>query len=64
MANGNMTLNIFHFAPELESLGKWERQLIAESLGKDTDLAGKPVHTGITPIVSIGSTDLHSMAQL
>ena len=27
--------NIFHFSPELESLGKWERQLIAESLGKE-----------------------------
>jgi len=46
----------FFFHPELESLGKWYRQLLAESIGKDT--------TGITPTVSIGSTDLHSMAQL
>ena len=57
-------VNIFHFNPELESLGKWERQLIAESLGKEINLSGEIVHTGITPIVSIGSTDLHSMAQL
>lgn len=48
--------NTFLFSPRLESLGKWYRQLISESLGKD----GK----GMTPIVSIGSTDLHSMSQL
>lgn len=48
--------NVFYFAPELEALGKWHRQLVAESLGKN----GK----GIVPIVSIGTTDLHSMAQL
>lgn len=48
--------NNFLFHPELESLGKWQRQLLAESVGKD----GK----GILPIVSVGSTDLHSAAQL
>lgn len=48
--------NTFLFSPKLEGLGKWYRQLMAESIGKD----GK----GITPIVSIGSTDLHSQAQL
>ncbi len=48
--------NFFFFNPELESLGKWWRQLVAESLGKD----GK----GILPIVSIGTNDLHSMLQL
>ncbi len=64
MMAGTSMLNIFHFTPELESLGKWERQLIAESLGKEKDISGKVVHAGITPIVSIGSTDLHSMAQL
>lgn len=56
--------NSFFFAPELESLGKWERQLIGESLGKEFNMSGKRVRTGITPMVSIGSTDLHSMAQL
>jgi glucose-6-phosphate isomerase len=62
--NGYNIHNSFFFAPELESLGKWERQLIGESLGKEFDLNGKRVNAGITPIVSIGSTDLHSMAQL
>ena len=47
---------MFLFNPELESLGKWWRQLVAESLGKD----GK----GILPIVSIGTNDLHSTLQL
>lgn len=46
----------FMFLPQLESLGKWYRQLMGESIGKD----GK----GITPTVSIGSTDLHSVGQL
>ena len=53
---GRNIRNTFLFSPRFEGLGKWERQLVAESLGKD----GK----GITPIVSIGSTALHSMAQL
>ncbi|MCR4313999.1 MAG: hypothetical protein NUV84_02000 [Candidatus Uhrbacteria bacterium] len=53
---GRSIHNTFLFSPKLEGLGKWYRQLMAESLGKD----GK----GMTPIVSIGSTDLHSQAQL
>ncbi|OGZ14637.1 MAG: hypothetical protein A3H76_05740 [Candidatus Lloydbacteria bacterium RIFCSPLOWO2_02_FULL_54_12] len=64
MRSGCSMVNLFYFHPELESLGKWERQLIAESLGKEKDVTGKTVHAGITPLVSIGSTDLHSMAQL
>ncbi len=47
----------FIFAPELESLGKWYRQLLGESIGKNEK-------TGITPTISIGSTDLHSVGQL
>ncbi|HCC22849.1 TPA: hypothetical protein DF272_01580 [Candidatus Falkowbacteria bacterium] len=56
--------NTFLFNPRLESCGRWYRQLMGESLGKKNDARGKKVHAGITPIVSIGSTDLHSMAQL
>lgn len=48
--------NLFLFAPHLETLGKWWRQLTAESLGKNG--------TGITPVVSVGSDDLHSTLQL
>ena len=53
---GKLIHDQFFFHPELESLGKWYRQLMAESIGKD----GK----GVTPTVSIGSVDLHSMGQL
>lgn len=54
----------FFFHPELESLGKWYRQLMGESIGKEHDTSGAVVHTGITPTVSLGSTDLHSVGQL
>jgi len=54
----------FFFHPELESLGKWYRQLMGESVGKAESLDGQTVHTGITPTVSLGSTDLHSVGQL
>ncbi len=54
--NGISINDNFIFSPALESLGKWYRQLMGESVGKD----GK----GITPTVSIGSTDMHSVGQL
>jgi len=53
---GKKISNLFLFSNDLESVGKWERQLMGESLGKK----GK----GITPTVAIGSTDLHSLVQL
>jgi len=52
---GMVAHDMFIFNPELESLGKWYRQLMGESTGKN----GK----GYLPTVSIGSTDLHSMFQ-
>lgn len=54
----------FFFHAELESAGKWYRQLMGESVGKAQSLDGQTVHTGITPTVSLGSTDLHSVGQL
>lgn len=62
--SGTTMINFFYFNPEFESLGKWCRQLYAESLGKEFDRSGRTVRAGMTPIVSIGSVDLHSMAQL
>ncbi len=61
---GRTINNHFFFNPELEATGKWFRQLLAESLGKETNTPVQGERVGITPIVSIGSTDLHSMAQL
>ncbi|MSR85252.1 hypothetical protein EXS71_02335 [Candidatus Uhrbacteria bacterium] len=56
LKKGKTIQDHFFFHPELETVGKWVRQLIAESLGKD----GK----GLTPTVSIGSNDLHAVGQL
>jgi glucose-6-phosphate isomerase len=62
--HGKNIHDLFLFNPDLESVGKWYRQIMGESIGKEYNLKGEQVFTGITPTVSIGSTDLHSMAQL
>jgi len=62
--SGKNISDLFLFANDLESLGKWCRQLMAESLGKEFNKKGEAVNIGITPVISIGSTDLHSMGQL
>ncbi len=54
----------FFFIAQAEGIGRWYRQLLAESIGKMHNLAGKVVSVGITPTISLGSVDLHSMAQL
>ena len=60
-----VTINdLFLFSVDLEALGKWYRQLMAESIGKEFDKQGKQVLMGITPTISLGSIDLHSVAQL
>lgn len=51
------------YAFNLKSLGEWYVQLLAESLGKRQDLTGKEVFYGRTPIVAIGSTDMHAQTQ-
>ena len=56
--------DLFLFSVDLEAMGKWYRQLIAESIGKEFDKQGKQVLMGITPTISLGSIDLHSVAQL
>lgn len=61
---GKIINDNFFFHIELESVGKWYRQLMGESIGKAQSLDGEEVHTGITPTVSLGSTDLHSVGQL
>lgn len=63
-AKGNHIFDLFFFNTRFESLGKWHRQLIAESLGKDATVEGVKQITGFTPTVSIGTTDLHSVLQL
>ena len=55
--------NFFAFEPRLATLGGWYRQLFAESIGKETDRAGKSVSIGFMPTVST-PTELHSVGQL
>ncbi len=62
--NGKNINDTFLFANDLESVGKWYRQLMGESIGKEFDRKNRKINCGMTPTVSIGSTDLHSMAQL
>jgi glucose-6-phosphate isomerase len=59
--NGHTIHDNFFFHPELESLGKWYRQLFGESIGKESENGAR---VGITPTVSLGSVDLHSVGQL
>jgi glucose-6-phosphate isomerase len=54
----------FMFTVDGASLGAWYRQLMGESIGKEHDRNGKQVRVGITPTVSMGSVDLHSVGQL
>ena len=62
--NNQKIIDTFVFGSELEDIGKWYRQLIGESLGKERDIDNKIVNTGILPTVSVGSNDLHSVGQL
>ena len=56
--------DLFLFSVDLEGIGKWYRQLMGESIGKEFDIHGNKKYIGITPTVSLGSTDLHSVGQL
>lgn len=62
--HGQIVHDTFVFTPELESLGKWYRQLLGESLGKTVSGEGDTARVGFVPTVSVGSTDLHSVGQL
>lgn len=47
----------------MESISAWYIQLLAESLGKQFNKEGKEVCYGRTPIVAVGTRDMHSMTQ-
>lgn len=61
---GAVVFDFFVFHPELESVGKWYRQLFAESIGKEKKFDGTPTTHRMVPTVSIGSVDLHSSEQM
>ncbi len=54
----------FSYSQRLRDMGDWYAQLLAESIGKAVDRAGKTVHRGPTPIRALGVTDQHSQVQL
>ena len=47
----------------LKSLSEWYVQLLAESLGKRCNREGETVYYGRTPIVAVGTTDMHAQTQ-
>jgi glucose-6-phosphate isomerase len=51
------------YADYLKSVAEWYVQLLAESLGKRTDREGNEVLYGRTPIVAVGTTDMHAQTQ-
>lgn len=47
----------------LKSVAEWYVQLLAESLGKRRNKDGEIVFYGRTPIVAVGTTDMHAQTQ-
>jgi len=52
------------YSERLVATVDWFCQLWAESLGKATDLQGRPVEWGQTPVRAVGTADQHSQLQL
>lgn len=61
---GRMGAVFMPYAERLRCVSEWYVQLLAESLGKEQDRAGNTVHAGRTPIVAVGTTDMHAQTQL
>lgn len=51
------------YCEKLKALAEWYVQLLAESLGKKYDVHGNVVHYSRTPLVAVGSTDMHAQTQ-
>lgn len=52
------------YADCLKSTAEWYVQLLAESLGKRLNRQGRQVCYGRTPLVAVGTTDMHAQTQL
>ena len=62
--NHGRRLEVFMpYADYLKSVSEWYIQLLAESLGKRSDRQGNLVYYGRTPIVAVGTTDMHAQTQ-
>jgi glucose-6-phosphate isomerase len=64
-ANHGRDIEVFMpYADYLKAVAEWYIQLLAESLGKRTNREGQEVYYGRTPIVAVGTTDMHAQTQL
>lgn len=51
------------YADYMKSVAEWYVQLLAESLGKESNREGEKVYYGRTPVVAVGTTDMHAQTQ-
>ena len=51
------------YSDDMKSVAEWYVQLLAESLGKRQNREGETVYYGRTPIVAVGTTDMHAQTQ-
>lgn len=58
--NGKYIEVFMPYSPNLKALGEWYVQLLAESLGKKR---ADGTHYSRTPVLAIGSTDMHAQTQ-
>jgi glucose-6-phosphate isomerase len=54
---------VLPYCDRLQLLSRYLQQLVMESLGKATDLAGRVVHQGLTVYGNKGATDQHAYVQ-
>jgi glucose-6-phosphate isomerase len=63
-ANHGRNIEIFMpYADRHKAVAEWYVQLLAESLGKRADRQGREVLYGRTPVVAVGTTDMHAQTQ-
>lgn len=60
---GARDMVVLPYKDRLELFSKYLQQLVMESLGKEVDLAGRPVFQGISVYGNKGSTDQHAYVQ-
>lgn len=63
-AKGRAGAVFMPYSERLRCVSEWYVQLLAESLGKEKDRQGREGPFGRTPIVAVGTTDMHAQTQL
>ncbi len=60
---GSRDMVVLPYKDRLELFSRYLQQLVMESLGKERDLGGRVVHTGLAVYGNKGSTDQHAYVQ-